>query len=425
MDFNILLKRFGISSENFVNKLNEPIPIQGGFLYDVEQRTDIRNCPHCHHNDAHIIGYYFTNTNCSETDNFKDILRVKRVRFRCKKCGKTFSPKIKGIERYSIISEQTKRFIVSDFTKNFTFAQIAERYGLTKARVIQIFDEEVPFVPRRRMPRVLCIDEIHFEEVLDQKYCCVLYDFEKKEIIDIIRNRQMPYLREYFSNIPFIERNNVEIFISDMYDAYSTVQSNYFPKSIHIIDRFHILTQLTRAVNTLRVRAMNTCVEKGSLFYNFMKTHWQEYLRRYEDISSKTYTYKKTFEAFDYQELVLKSIKLDEDLWSAHLILQNIFHYSWNHTFEEALNFFMHTSETLLKSGSELLKKVGHTYRSWRVEIANAYTRNTKGINYTNAIAECLNNQLKTMIKSAYGFHNFERFRKKAMLVLTYSKTEK
>ena len=45
MDFNIFLNRFGISSENFVNKENEPIPFSEGYIYEVEQRRDIHVCP--------------------------------------------------------------------------------------------------------------------------------------------------------------------------------------------------------------------------------------------------------------------------------------------------------------------------------------------------------------------------------------------
>ena len=36
MDFNTLLLRLGIRSDNFTNKYNEPIPIENGFLYDVD-----------------------------------------------------------------------------------------------------------------------------------------------------------------------------------------------------------------------------------------------------------------------------------------------------------------------------------------------------------------------------------------------------
>lgn len=422
MDFNTFLIRFGISSDNFINKDNEPIPIQDGFLYEAEQRKDERICPYCQTDKAHLIGYYFTETKCSETKHIRDVLRIKRVRFRCKGCGKTFSPPIKGIDRYSTISSQVKRFILSDFTDKLTFAQIADKYGLTKQRIIQIFDEEVKIVPRRRLPRVLCIDEIRFEENVDQKYCCVLYDYERKEVIDIISNRQMPYLREYFSNIPIREREQVEVFISDMYDAYDTICSSYFPHATHIVDMFHIVTQLTRAVNTLRINTMHGYTEKGSAYYNFMKSHWKQFLCRYENIAQKEYSHTKSGITYTYEELVFECIKLDEKLWTAHLALQDLFHFSRYSSFEEAYNFIEHLSERLKNADSELLKKVGQTYHRWRVEIANAYMKDSKGIRYTNAIAECLNNQLKTIIKSAYGYHNFARFRKRALLMLTYAK---
>ena len=79
-------------------------------------------------------------------------------------------------------------------------------------------------------------------------------------------------------------------------------------------------------------------------------------------------------------------------------------------------------SQRLKNTSSELLKKVGETFHKWRYEIANAFTKDAKQNKYSNAIAECINNQLKTIIKSAYGYHNFERFRKRAMLIITYTK---
>lgn len=304
MDFNMFLTRFGISPDNFINKNNEPIKIEDGFMYEVEQRKDERKCPYCQSDEAHLIGYYFTETKCSDNKYIHDVLRIKRVRFRCKKCKKTFSPPIRGIERYSTISNQVKLLIRYDFVEKLTFAQIAEKYGLTRQRIIQIFDEEVKMVPRRKMPRVLCIDEIHFEESIDQKYCCVLYDYERKEVVDIIMNRQMPYLREYFSNIPLREREVVEVFISDMYDAYDTICNSYFPKATHIVDMFHIVTQLTRAVNTLRINTMHGYTEKGSAYYNFMKSHWKHFLCRYENIPQKEYCHMSSGDIYTYEELV-------------------------------------------------------------------------------------------------------------------------
>ncbi|MCQ2742509.1 MAG: hypothetical protein MJ239_04345, partial [Bacilli bacterium] len=211
MDFNTLLARLGINADNFVNKENEPIRIPGGFIYEVEQSPGVRVCPNCGFRPCSVCGRYTVEVRCSESENMEEVLRVRKVRLRCGKCGRTHSPSLDGVGRHSTVTRQVESFIVSDFTRPLTFAQIAARYGLTRQRVLQMFDDKVRAVPRRRMPRVLCIDEIRFREEIGQNYCCVLYDFERREIVDIVRNRQMPYLREYFSSIPLAERRNTKV----------------------------------------------------------------------------------------------------------------------------------------------------------------------------------------------------------------------
>ena len=132
----------------------------------------------------------------------------------------------------------------------------------------------------------------------------------------------------------------------------------------------------------------------------------------------------KTGEVFHYDNLIYSSIQLDNRFWTGYLALQDLLHLSYYSTFDESLTFIEHLSNKLINSDSELLKKVGDTFHKWRYEIANAFTKNAKQKKYSNAIAECINNQLKTIIKSAYGYHNFERFRKRAMLIITYSKNK-
>ncbi|NCA95452.1 MAG: hypothetical protein EOM74_00565 [Methanomicrobia archaeon] len=110
------------------------------------------------------------------------------------------------------------------------------------------------------------------------------------------------------------------------------------------------------------------------------------------------------------------------NLWIGYDALQELFRYSEYATYDEALNFVERMSMKLLNSENENLKMVGRTYHKWRVEIANGFSKSQKQIRYTNAIAEGLNNQLKTILKSAYGYHNFDRFRKRALLIMTYNK---
>ena len=272
MNFNTILNRMGINPDNFINADNKEIRTSNGFIYQVIQRTDRRECSYCNTNNAIIHSHDFVEINCSCNEYLEEVLRIKKVRFLCKTCNRTFTPPIEGIERYSKISAQVMNSIISDFSKNYTFTQIAERYGLTVARIIQIFDDHFSFVPRRPLPRVLCIDEIRFHDGQGHKYCCVLYDHDKKEIVDIIQSRQTAYLDEYFKDIPLKERSNVQYFISDMYDGYAYIHNKYFPNAIHIIDLFHIISQLTTAINKIRIHVMKTKAHKNSIEYRFMKS---------------------------------------------------------------------------------------------------------------------------------------------------------
>ena len=71
--------------------------------------------------------------------------------------------------------------------------------------------------------------------------------------------------------------------------------------------------------------------------------------------------------------------------------------------------------ETKAKNDEEI-RKVGRTYLKWMYGITNAFTKKSKQKRLTNGIAESINNHIKTTIKYSYGFENFERFRKRALL---------
>lgn len=421
MDFNSLLLRLGLDPNNFINRQNEPIRTGHGFIYEVEQISDNRMCPNCCSKNAYIHSFRTAEINCSDNNQITDILRVKKVRLKCRECGKTFTPKLNGIEPYAKTSNQTLQLIYSEFTNKITFSDIAKRYGLSTNRVMQIFDEKIKYVPRRPLSEVLCIDEIKFQTDFDCKYACILYDFNRREIIDIIISRQMPYLREYFSNIHISELNNVKIVISDMYDGYSTIARHFFKSAIHIVDMFHVIRLLTSAINVLRVRTMNILTTKDSPEYNFMKKNWKLFLCRLHLVPDRFYTYKKTGQMFHYDELLKRCVRLNPSLWSAHNSLQDLLNYQDKYTFDEALRFIERISLNLQNCESPLVKEVGRSYHKWRVEIANAFSKTQNNIRYHNGVAENINNHIKSITKAAYGYRSFERFRKRAMLILTYA----
>ena len=420
MDFNTFLLRLGFDPGDFVNKYTEPIETDEGFIYEVEQTVKERRCPYCNGSDVIIHDHDIIEINCAQTDQIKEILRIRKVRLLCKQCHKTFTPDISGIRRHSRICEKTKKMIVNDFFKMMSFSAIAERYHTTTARIVQIFDEVFDFVPRKSLPYAMCIDEKRFTEEIDQKYCCLLYDFDTGDIIDVIKNRQLPYLEEYFSKIKENERERVKYFISDMNDPYKTIKKKYFGKALHVVDLFHVIKLMTSALNSIRVRAMKS-LEGNTRYYSFMKRHWKLFLSRKEDIPDKKFSYKDI--EYDLGDMVFECILKNELLNSGYNILQDLYKYNQrNYTFTEAYEFIMYIAERLLLAGDEILESVGRSYRKWAPEIANglAYTQSWR--RFTNSMAEGTNNHIETIIRIAYGYHNFERFRKRLMLIRTYRK---
>ena len=422
MDFNTILYRLGLDPSCFENRLIEPIQTEKGFIWEVYQRRNIRVCPRCGSVSGYIQDHSVIDINCNETDQIKDTLRIHKIRFKCRDCGITYTPAVEGLERYKTISSQTLRLITGDFNKKISFTDIANRYGLSLNRVIQLFDEKVPFIPRGRLPIALCIDEIYFKSDDDQKYCCVLYDHNKDEIVDMIQSRQMPYLVDYFSSISEKERENVQFFISDMYDSYRTIKNRFFKYSVHIVDLFHVVSLLTNAVSQIRYKFVKDTKEQ-SFYINFMKTHYKCFLCRRKNIPDKWYEPKGYGKAIHYSDMVFACVKKDSFLLEAYNILQDLYNYNRNDTFTESLNFVRYISNRLKSSKNELLNNVGKSYTKWEVEIANGLAKNQTNHLYSNGIAEQINNELKSIIKFSYGYRNFDRFRRRSMLISRYKKS--
>lgn len=420
MDFNTTLLRFGLDSSNFVNKPVNVIKTQDGIIYEVEENYRSHICPKCNYQSIFIHDYSWIKIKLTTTIGFKENLRIKRIRYKCPKCGKTHTLPLVGIKRHKTISDFILTAIKNEFYEIQSFTTIANRYDISLNQVINIFDEYTKIMPRRPLPEYLCIDEKHFEGDSDGKYAVVLSDFFTGEVIDILPNRQMPYLDEYFNFIPFKERSNVKVFISDMYDGYSTVKNRYFPKALFVIDLFHVIKLLTTAVNQIRIRTYNQIAIEDTLERHFMKSNWRFFLMDQFKIYRNEYHSKKFDTYISYGEIILRCLKKNMVFWDGYNVLQELLHYDKYETWTDANKFMDRIIAKLNSSGDELLEKVAASYKKWKVGIVNGLARNQTGRRFSNAIAENNNSHIQKVIDVAYGYGNFKRFRAKVMLVLTY-----
>jgi len=117
--------------------------------------------------------------------------------------------------------------------------------------------------------------------------------------------------------------------------------------------------------------------------------------------------------------MMQKCLKLNPVFWDAYACLQDFYEYGRCKTNEQALKHIEKIVNQLKKTENKELVRIANTYHKWRYEITNAITvRNIDGKRYSNGPAEGLNNSIKTIIKDANGYQNFERFRKRVLLIL-------
>lgn len=79
-------------------------------------------------------------------------------------------------------------------------------------------------------------------------------DGSKHSIIDILPTRDKNFLFNYFKKVPNKERQGVKFFVSDMSNTFKSVKNRFFKTSIHIVDRYHFIRQVSWALENVRKR---------------------------------------------------------------------------------------------------------------------------------------------------------------------------
>ncbi|MBF0716423.1 transposase, partial [Gemelliphila palaticanis] len=75
---------------------------------------------------------------------------------------------------------------------------------------------------------------------------------------DIVDGRTESILNTYFSRFSKEARFNVKAICIDIYTPYMKLIKQKFPNADIVIDRFHLIQNINRKLNSARVQLMNT-----------------------------------------------------------------------------------------------------------------------------------------------------------------------
>lgn len=110
------------------------------------------------------------------------------------------------------------------------------------------------------LPLHLCFDEFRGTH---NTYHFIYIDADTHVIQDILPNRLKQTIFDHFMRFPPFVRGLFRTVTCDLNSYYADLIKALFPNAKIIVDRFHIVQMLNRAVNSMRTDLMNS-LEYGS-----------------------------------------------------------------------------------------------------------------------------------------------------------------
>lgn len=341
-------------------------------------------------------------------------LHLYKQRFRCKKCMHTFTAKTYYVAENCYISQALKFAIAVDLKKKISMKDIAQRYSVsskTVERVLDTFFKE----PKRNpeyLPKHLLIDEFKGTKDCEGTMCFIISDADTGKIFDILDDRRNFKLRAYFQRFSFKARRRVTHIVMDMNASYGAVTKEVFPNARISIDRFHVIQQLTRALNKQRIQAMNQLKKNDSQVqkdYRKLKKYWRTVLKKNAKLNDETL---KQFPLFKQKYLTESEVldyllSVDPQLRQSYEVYQNLLD-----AFDaKDFNTFFELINTLPKSLNTGFKKAVIYLNKHRTAIINALK-----YPYSNGKLEGKNNLIKVIKRIAFGFRTFRHLRKRVLI---------
>lgn len=243
-----LLKLLNISNDGSFIVKNIEIIDDTKFIH-IEKKLEPTYCPRCY-SKMHSKGFYTRKVNHPVfQDTMKCYLIVRQRKWHCPSCDMYLNDSFPFLDRYSHSTSITPYLVLNEFKNlNESAADIAKRFNISDSLAHMIFERYVD-LPRLTLPEYISIDEVHLNISDTKKYAFVIMDFTNGQIVDIVHNRWLNTLEDYFYKIPREERLKVKCVICDAYQNYLTMPEKFFPNACSVLDSFHAVKVLNSSLN--------------------------------------------------------------------------------------------------------------------------------------------------------------------------------
>ncbi|MFZ5500891.1 MAG: ISL3 family transposase [Candidatus Micrarchaeota archaeon] len=324
-------------------------------------------------------------------------LLLETRKHRCLGCGRHFWQRFPGILPHRRASEPFRRSVARRHWDGISRSRLALREGIGGATVERWFQEQlVRRLSERKgahCPKVLGIDEHFFTKRLG--YATTFCDLGGRKVFDVVLGRSEASLEGYLSRLKGKDR--VEVVCIDLSRTYRSLAKKHFPNARIVADRFHAV----RLANLRFLACWKLLDPEGARNRGLLSLMRRHPCRLSEEQERKLDAY------FRLNPAVRELYRAKQDLHG--LLLQK------NRTKKQCrklIPLFMEQIGFLRESGLEPLVRLGETLLEWAEEIVRMW-RFTKN----NGITEGFHNKMECLSRQAYGFRNFENYRRRVRVL--------
>lgn len=365
-------------------------------IFDLE-RTGARFCGQC----GCVSAKKYDSTTQEiliATSNLKKIYaRLEVYRVRCPLCGIV-------TERHGI-SEGKKRHTkeveeaMIHYTEKLDNASVAKLFGLSEMTIYRIDYEGLSKLKEQYLkelprPKKLSIDEVSHKK--RHRYATIISDYDKADVLWIEDGRKQADLERGFDQLgdSLSEVTTVSV---DLWRAYENAINIKLPRTPIVYDRFHIARLLNQSIEAERRHYQKLLTDQDR---KLMKKHSRWILLKRE--------FNLTKKNQDHLEELKKA---NTALYEMYLLKESFLNIFDSYSPKPlARKQIFNWLREIFKMDYEYLKRFARSIIKRMRNILNWFD-----YPISNGKAEGINNVIKTLLKRAYGYKNFDYFRMKVL----------
>lgn len=316
------------------------------------------------------------------------LYRMRRVD--CRRCGVTVErvPWAQGKE------QQTEAFawFLTFWAKLLPWQQVAQVFRVSWATVFGAVEHAVEWGLARRQLRgieAIGVDEVQWQR--GHRYLTLVYQIEDgcKRLLYVGLERTADSLRGFFTVVGTEVAAGLKYVCSDMWSPYLEVLAEKASQAVHVLDRYHLVARLNKAVDEVRAEEARRLKADG--YEPVLKHSRWCLLKRPENLTAKQTV--KLQELLRYNLRTVRAYLHKEDLQRFWTYVSPF----W------AGRFLQEWIGRVLRSRLDPLKKVARSMRNHLPLILNWFE--ARGTVSAGSV-EGMNYKVKLAMKNAYGFRS-------------------